>query len=217
MEQFMGTVLTWAVPKAPIGWMFCDGTILNISEHASLYSLIGNIYGGDKNLGTFALPNMNGKIPIGIDPTKNKLGDFSDNPMQAIIKNENIPAHTHNISNDIKITGNTDVTIPINMAINIPIYSGAGDLGACVTPSNNTSLGTPVGPTNKIYTTTQPNSSLKPIPVSTISHATLSNPDVAVTSSCDTVGTEEPQNAEVKLPHMYFNYIICVEGIYPNF
>lgn len=41
----------------PEGWMFCDGALLRIEEHADTYSVIGNTYGGDGTT-TFALPNL---------------------------------------------------------------------------------------------------------------------------------------------------------------
>ena len=43
---------------APAGWMFCDGSILPISENEVLFQLIGTTYGGDGE-STFALPNPN--------------------------------------------------------------------------------------------------------------------------------------------------------------
>jgi microcystin-dependent protein len=47
----------------PAGWMFCDGTLLPISENETLFQLIGTTYGGDGQA-TFALPDLRGRIPI---------------------------------------------------------------------------------------------------------------------------------------------------------
>jgi microcystin-dependent protein len=48
---------------APVGWAFCDGQLLPISENDVLFTLIGTTYGGDGQE-TFALPDMRGRIPI---------------------------------------------------------------------------------------------------------------------------------------------------------
>ena len=48
---------------APAGWMFCDGALLPIAENETLFQLIGTTYGGDGQ-STFALPNLQGRLPI---------------------------------------------------------------------------------------------------------------------------------------------------------
>jgi microcystin-dependent protein len=42
---------------APIGWALCDGSLLAIQDYTTLFTLIGNTYGGDGQL-TFALPDL---------------------------------------------------------------------------------------------------------------------------------------------------------------
>jgi len=46
-----------------LGWLKCDGRLLNVSEFYFLYQLIGNTYGGNST--TFRLPNPAGRV-IGI-------------------------------------------------------------------------------------------------------------------------------------------------------
>jgi microcystin-dependent protein len=48
---------------APVGWAFCDGSIIPISENDTLFNLIGTTYGGDGQ-STFALPNLQSRIPM---------------------------------------------------------------------------------------------------------------------------------------------------------
>jgi len=48
---------------APVGWMFCEGQLLPISENETLFQLIGTTYGGDGE-STFALPDLRGRLPI---------------------------------------------------------------------------------------------------------------------------------------------------------
>jgi microcystin-dependent protein len=49
---------------APTGWALCDGQVLPISQNTALFSLLGTNYGGD-GLSNFALPNLQGSVPIG--------------------------------------------------------------------------------------------------------------------------------------------------------
>ena len=48
----------------PIGFQIAAGQLLPISQNAALFSLLGNQLGGDGR-STFALPNMQGNLPIG--------------------------------------------------------------------------------------------------------------------------------------------------------
>lgn len=48
---------------APVGWAFCDGNLLPISENETLFQLIGTTYGGDGE-STFALPDLRGRLPV---------------------------------------------------------------------------------------------------------------------------------------------------------
>jgi microcystin-dependent protein len=48
---------------APVGWAFCDGQLIPISENDTLFVLIGTTYGGDGQE-TFALPNLQSRIPM---------------------------------------------------------------------------------------------------------------------------------------------------------
>ena len=48
---------------APVGWAFCAGQLLPISENDVLFTLIGTRYGGDGQE-TFALPDLRGRVPL---------------------------------------------------------------------------------------------------------------------------------------------------------
>ena len=63
-EPFIAEVMLFAGNFAPLGWAFCQGQLLAISQNDALFSLIGTIYGGDGQT-TFGLPDFRGRIPIG--------------------------------------------------------------------------------------------------------------------------------------------------------
>lgn len=60
---FIGEVRLFGGSFAPVGWAFCDGRLLPISEYEALFNLIGTTYGGDGQQ-TFGLPNLGGRVPM---------------------------------------------------------------------------------------------------------------------------------------------------------
>jgi microcystin-dependent protein len=63
-DPFLGEIMLVPYSFAPAGWAFCQGQILPISQNAALFSLLGAYYGGN-GTSNFALPNLQGNIPIG--------------------------------------------------------------------------------------------------------------------------------------------------------
>lgn len=64
-DQYIGEIRLFAIKFAPMGWAFCHGQLLAISRYTALFSIIGTTYGGDGRQ-TFALPNLQGRIPVGM-------------------------------------------------------------------------------------------------------------------------------------------------------
>lgn len=60
---YVGEIRLFAGNFAPVGWAFCDGQLIPISENETLFQIIGTTYGGDGEF-TFALPDLRGRIPI---------------------------------------------------------------------------------------------------------------------------------------------------------
>ncbi len=91
-ESYVGEIRMWAGNFAPVGWLFCDGQHLPISENETLFQLIGTTYGGDGQ-STFALPNLQGRLPV-------HQGNGMVLGQQAGVEEvtltvSQIPAHTH--------------------------------------------------------------------------------------------------------------------------
>jgi microcystin-dependent protein len=63
MTPFIGEIRLFGGNFAPLGWAFCDGSVLLISEYDALFALIGTTYGGDGQ-DTFALPDLRGRVPV---------------------------------------------------------------------------------------------------------------------------------------------------------
>jgi microcystin-dependent protein len=62
-QPYVGEIRMFGARFPPVGWMFCEGQPLPISEYDTLFNLIGTTYGGDGE-STFALPDLRGRVPI---------------------------------------------------------------------------------------------------------------------------------------------------------
>ena len=63
-NAFTGVIKLFGGTFAPVDWLLCDGSLLQISQYNALYSLIGTTFGGDGQT-TFAIPDLRGRIPVG--------------------------------------------------------------------------------------------------------------------------------------------------------
>lgn len=63
-DAYIGEIRMWAGNYAPLGWAFCNGTFLTVTENQALFSLIGTFYGGDGRT-SFALPDLRGRAAMG--------------------------------------------------------------------------------------------------------------------------------------------------------
>ena len=64
---YMSEIRMMSFNFAPRGWAMCNGQTLPINQNQALFSLLGTMYGGNGQT-SFALPNLIGRVPIGMDP-----------------------------------------------------------------------------------------------------------------------------------------------------
>jgi microcystin-dependent protein len=62
-EPFLGEIRMVGFNFAPQGWAMCNGQVLQISQNAALFSLLGTTYGGN-GTSTFQLPDLRGRVAI---------------------------------------------------------------------------------------------------------------------------------------------------------
>ena len=139
-QPYIGEIRMFAGNFPPVGWMFCDGQLLAISENETLFNLIGTTYGGDGQ-STFALPNLQSRIPL-------HAGTFGGQTFQlaetggtesVTLTTQQIPIHTHPllcavsggfVSSDPAdaFWGNTDQNQYSTQAANSPMGTAANPL-----------------------------------------------------------------------------------------
>jgi microcystin-dependent protein len=66
----IGTLLPYGGASAPPQWLFADGTAISRTTYADLYAVMGDAYGAGDGSTTFTLPNLKGRVPVGLDATK---------------------------------------------------------------------------------------------------------------------------------------------------
>ena len=97
MPPYVGEIRMFAGNFAPIGWLFCAGQQLPISENEVLFQLIGTTYGGDGQE-TFNLPNLQSRIPIhmgtGGSGTTYVIGEMAG-VETVTLTTQQIPNHNH--------------------------------------------------------------------------------------------------------------------------
>jgi microcystin-dependent protein len=107
-EPYVGEIRMFAGNFAPVGWAFCDGRQLPISEYDTLFNLIGTTYGGDGQ-STFNLPDLRGRIPVhagaggGGSYVLGQLGGVEN----VVLTQNQIPAHSHAVACS-SVGGNSD-------------------------------------------------------------------------------------------------------------
>jgi microcystin-dependent protein len=144
-QQFLGSILMVGFNFAPYGWALCDGQILPISQNAALFSLLGTQFGGN-GTSTFALPNLQGRVPIG-QGTGPGLGAFDIGELSGSetieILSSQLPSHTHTAGCNSSAAPSTNKTSPSG-AVPGPIRSG--EYGIYQAASNGAMAATTIGP-----------------------------------------------------------------------
>jgi microcystin-dependent protein len=105
----VGSVTAYALATPPAGWLLCDGTVHNISSYPALGAGLGSTYGGNGTT-TFAVPNLKGRIPVGLDSSQTEFdtrGETGGAKTHTLTSSE-IPAHSH--PNTAAFTGTAGTT-----------------------------------------------------------------------------------------------------------
>jgi len=61
-----GAATMYAGAAAPAGWLLCDGTAVSRTAYANLFNAIGTAYGTGDGSTTFNVPDLRGRVPLGV-------------------------------------------------------------------------------------------------------------------------------------------------------
>lgn len=89
---FLGEIKIISWGFAPKGWAFANGQFLPINQNQALFSLFGTSFGGNGQT-TFALPNLQGNVPIHMG-SGHQIGEAGGQNAHTLTQAE-MPTHNH--------------------------------------------------------------------------------------------------------------------------
>lgn len=127
MNNVIGSVQIWSSNLIiPMNWLECQGQLLPINSFNELYSIIGNVYGGDGET-TFALPNFSSRVACG--SSKNMPSGHYDGQEKVQLTLAQLPTHSHYFAASSQPATDNE---PGNNSIAAPGFNA----GRSVTPTN---------------------------------------------------------------------------------
>jgi len=93
----VGSVTMWLAGPVPDGWLLLDGRAVSRAAFPVLFSLIGTTFGSGNGGTTFNLPDLRGRVPVGVDvnqPEFEAPGRTGGEKAHALTWQENGP-HKH--------------------------------------------------------------------------------------------------------------------------
>lgn len=94
----IGSVVPYAGAAAPnTAWMLADGTAVSRTAYSELFNLIGTLYGSGDGSTTFNLPNLKGRVPVGLDSAQAAFDTRGETGGSAThtLSTAEIPSHSH--------------------------------------------------------------------------------------------------------------------------
>ena len=96
----IGSVTAYALPTPPAGWLLCDGSIYSASAYPTLSVGLGSTYGGNGTT-TFAVPNLKGRMPVGLDSSQTEFDTRGETggSKTSVAPHDHSIAHNHDAFN----------------------------------------------------------------------------------------------------------------------
>ena len=109
----IGYISIWPTDIIPFNCLLCNGLAISRTIYSQLFGAIGTIYGIGDGLTTFNLPNLQQRIPIGVNgvaPTAS-LGNASGS-LTTTLNSSHLPPHTHSLGVDPGHIHNSSIIDP---------------------------------------------------------------------------------------------------------
>lgn len=96
----VGTILATGRSSAPDGYLLCNGAAVSRTTYKALFEAIGTTYGSGNGSTTFNLPDLRGRVPVGVDGTagrmsaNDELGKSGGEERHKLTEAE-MPSHSH--------------------------------------------------------------------------------------------------------------------------
>jgi len=193
MATFIGEIKLFAGNLAPQDWAFCQGQSLQITEHPTLFSILGTTYGGDGRI-TFALPDLREKVPVG-NGANMQLGQTGGSE-SVVLAQSDLPA-----------TASAEESAPSASQSTQKLSTSYARIATTKLGRASAKSWQGIGTKKFDRITPEKQSRVSPDAWNRISATTRS-------VSADTA--EQPQGVQNMQPYVVLNYIICLSGEYPS-
>lgn len=197
--QLIGSICMVGFTFCPRGYTEAAGQTMAISENQALFSLLGTTYGGDGRT-TFALPDLRGRVPVGIGTgpglTPVQMGQTRGAERRTITEAQ-MPSHSHVATADFNPQGGAEVKVSIN-----PGERASAQAGDYLGKANAPTMG---GAGVNLYTGAGPGS---------VALSGVSGGGGSVTVRNQNTGGSQP--LETLDPGLGIRYCIALDGIYPS-
>lgn len=190
IDAYIGEIKLVAFRSIPGGWAACNGQLLAIEQHKNLFQLMGTMYGGDGKM-TFALPNLNGRFPLGAG-TGFLLGQ-TGGQFSTPLAIKHLPEYQYTIE---KQSVSASLTLQASSAIG-DTSDPTGAVWANASDGLSTTLQSFTQDTSQL-------ADMKTMPVQ------VAMPE----QKTQKVGGNQP--IDITNPFVTVQYIICLYGIYPS-
>ena len=142
-SPYIGQLMPFGGTFCPVNWLPADGRILPNSQYTALYSVIGTTYGGDSASGTFNLPDLRARVPVGRGQgpglSSIALGE-AGGAASVTLDASQMPPHTHATASTSAATTATPATgMALAATQNAGAYAAAG--GGSITLTATTQTG----------------------------------------------------------------------------
>src|SRR5690606_20957810 len=68
----------WPAAAAPDGYLICDGSAISRTTYAAIFTVLGTTYGTGDGSSTFNLPNLKGRVPVGLDSSQTEFDALAE-------------------------------------------------------------------------------------------------------------------------------------------
>ncbi|HYD69833.1 phage tail protein [Azospirillum sp.] len=148
-DAFIGEIRGLAFNWTPYGWAACDGGLMSTYQNQALWSIIGNLFGGNASQNTFAMPNLQGYAIVHQGQGTGLTARVYNNPFGTATVTLNAlqtPSHNHTVTGGVGVanTAMTDTPSATTLISRVATATGynPGYSSTAGTPSANMNVNT---------------------------------------------------------------------------
>lgn len=144
--MFTGSIIAFTGQTIPEGYLICDGSAISRLDYYELFNVIGTTYGAGDGSNTFNLPNLSGRVAVGVSQ-QHLVGSTGGEENHLITQSETashahvVPEHTHgnNIAATMPVLSHNisqQANFNLNQVVGTKNYvSSQGNYDLCYTRS----------------------------------------------------------------------------------